>query len=426
MKKILSGAMILILLLLFAATYVCSSRTEAVFKAEIERINQNYSGLLQVELVDYRRGLLLSEAKTRLDMRGESLLLEHQLRHFPWMVRALSRVDAAATTADPVERQFLEQLQLQTDVSLDGAADSRFELPQLTISAEGSELQLQGLSFSTRLEAGLNAGMIDFRLQQLSLNEPGVGELQVAGMQLQSDFRDLQGIPLGSGMLQLERLTLTPGVGDVFALQGLSYQVVSEQSAATLNSSAELRLTGLQLGGERFHEGRLVLKIVGIEADAARRVQQELRQLQRELYNQQTDPLLLQLRVAGLYSQLLSKGVSLSLEQLSLQGDPGALQGEGRFEVTQSASGGVLQALNGLQGQLQLQLDQALFSSVFRLADELQHPGRKTNRAVLNEQAEQLAGALVQKGILTRQAGAYRLDFSLAQGTALLNGQPAF
>ena len=426
MKKILSGVMVLILVLLFAATYVCSSRTETVFKAEIEQLNKEYPGLLTLELVDYQRGLLVSEARTRLDIRGESLLLVHQLRHFPWMVRALSRVDAEASTDDPVERRLLEQLQLQTDVALDGAVDSRFELPQLTISEAGSELKLRGLNFAAQLEAGLKAGVVDFRLQQLSLIEPGAGTLQLAGMKLQSDLHDLQGLPLGSGTLQLEQLRLSPAAGDAFALQGLSYQVATAQSGATLSSRVELLLSGLQLGGERFHDGQLVLKIAGIKVEAARRLHQEARQLQREFENRQTDPLLLQLRLAGLYSQLLRKGVSLSLERLSLRGEPGELQGQGRFELTQAEDGASLQGVNGLQGQLQLQLDQALFSSGFRLIDALQHQGRKTNRAVLNEQAEQLAGALVQKGVLVRQPGGYRLDFSLAQGQALLNGRPAF
>ena len=426
MKKILSGVMILILVLLFVATYVCSSRTETVFKAEIERLNQNYPGLLQLELIDYQRGFLVSEAKTRLELRGESLLLLHQLRHFPWMVRVNSWIDAAASTDDPVERRLLEQLQLQTDVSLDGAADSRFELPQLTISEGETELQLQGFCFSTQLETGLNAGTIDFRLQQLTVTEAGAGTLQLVGMQLQSDFRDLQGLPLGRGMLQLEQLTLTPGAGDPFALQGVNYQVATEQAADSLSSRVELQLADLQLGGEHFHDGRLVLNLAGVNVEVARRLQQEVQQLQRDYSRQPTDPLLLQLQLVGLYSQLLSEGVSLSLEQLSLQGDPGELQGEGRFELTQAAGAGGLQSLNGLQGQLQLQLDQDFFSSGFRLVDALQRQGRKTNRAVLNEQAEQLAGALVQKGILVRQAGGYRLDFSVAQGQALLNGQAAF
>ena len=45
--------------------------------------------------------------------------------------------------------------------------------------------------------------------------------------------------------------------------------------------------------------------------------------------------------------------------------------------------------------------------------------------ALLAEQAEQIAGGLVQKGILTRQDGdKFRVDFSWAGGQGILNGEP--
>ena len=48
---------------------------------------------------------------------------------------------------------------------------------------------------------------------------------------------------------------------------------------------------------------------------------------------------------------------------------------------------------------------------------------RNDNAAVLNEQAEQFSGGLVQKGIFVRQDGLFMLDFTDNNGQNRLNGK---
>jgi len=425
MKKVFSALMVLILLVLFAATFYCSSRTETVFKAQVEQLNQDYPGLLRVELLDYQRGLLVSEARTRIEVQRETLVLQHQIRHFPWKVQAVSRVATGTELAVKLaEQDLLEQLQLQTDIALDGAAISHFDLPELTITDGDTELQLHGLSFSANLASGMSGGVLKIQLADLAMTEANE-TLQLEQLQLISEFIDQGGLPIGRGELQLGSFTVKSVDGGGMELSGLNYSLATELENEQLASRLELALGSLRVGGETFSAGELKLALAGIDAAAAREIQQEARAVQADLLNPQTEPLLLQLQLFGLYSQLFQEGLSLSLERLSLQGGDGLLQGSGRFELQEmSAATGGLMSLEALTGQFHLEFEQSLFSAGFRALDNLQRSGQKSNPAVLNEQAEQLTGALLQKGFLTRRDGVYQLDVTIEQGRAALNGRP--
>ena len=115
----------------------------------------------------------------------------------------------------------------------------------------------------------------------------------------------------------------------------------------------------------------------------------------------------------------------MGVPQLALRSGDGVMQGQGRFELPVTPVSG-LQAFSAIQGRFQLDIDRSFFATGFRLLDKLQNEGKTAlNRAVLAEQAEQLAGGLLQKGLLARHPdGGYRIDFSLEQGQGSLNGKP--
>ena len=70
-----------------------------------------------------------------------------------------------------------------------------------------------------------------------------------------------------------------------------------------------------------------------------------------------------------------------------------------------------------------LEFNRPLFAAGYRFYDKFR-TGKNENIAVLNEQAEQLAGGLVQKGILTRESGNLSLNFLFSHGQKTLNGKP--
>lgn len=421
MRKIFSGLMILTLVVLFVATYLCSQKTEEVFKAQVDELNSYYGGILQVELLDYRRGLLVSEVKTRLSLSQQVLPLQHQIRHFPWKVRVLTQV---AAYSESVDMLALEQLKLQTDVSLKGDSQSRLVLPELNFSDGKLNLQLQGLRFGCRLDGHLSEGQIDVQLGGLTFAEPGGAQFVLGGVSLQSKFVDMQGLPLGGGVVQVERFAWQADGQADFELKDLRYTADSRLEQEMYASGFDLQLGALKLGGETFTDGQLQLQVAGLDGATIRQVQASARQLQAELIGQQVDPLILQLQLLGLYSQLLEKGLTFSLSHLELRTTDGLLQGNGRLALQGfDLSGGNLAAFEQLSARFQLDLDQPVFAAGFRAWDFFQHPESKRNAAVQDELAGQLAGGLVQKGILVRKDGGYRLDFSVDRGEAKLNGK---
>ncbi|WP_303722964.1 DUF945 family protein [Malonomonas rubra] len=417
MRKILSGLMILMLVVLFATTYLCSSKTEQVFKAQVEELNNIYAGLLQVELLDYQRGLFVSKAKTQLTLQQQVFPLQHQIRHFPWKVSMLTVFGEGSEQAT-----IMEKLQLHTDVTLDGNSQTHLVWPEVKFTDGKVELQLQGLRLDCRLDGELSAGEIVARLDGLDISEPGA-RFAISGIKLKSQFFDLQGVPRGAGELMVGRLAGQADGRPGFELKDLTYRADSRLEQETLSSSLELLLGELKLGGETFTDGRLQLKVGELDVATIRQVQASVRQLQAELIGQQIDPLILQLQLLGLYSRLLEKGVTLSLPQLALRTAEGRLQGSGRLTLQGiDLTGGSLPAFEQLTGSFQFELDKPVFAAGFRAWNYLQNPQRKNNATVLDELAGQLAGGLVQKGIFSRNDGGYRLDFSIDRGEAVLNG----
>lgn len=62
-----------------------------------------------------------------------------------------------------------------------------------------------------------------------------------------------------------------------------------------------------------------------------------------------------------------------------------------------------------------------VFAAAYRYYDKFRS-GRNENVAVLNEQAEQFVGGLVQKGVFVRKDGIFQLDFTCIDGQKRLNG----
>lgn len=429
MRKILSSLMVLILLALFATTYFCSGRTEDAFNAQVKQLNLSYPGVLQVELVEYQRGLLVSEVQTRLTLQQrDPLALHHQIRHFPWGITMVTRLakDSALVT-EFAELLPLEQLQLQTDVGLDGASKTSFKLPSLTLDDETGRVQLQGLLLDLALNGQLSGGELNFQLETLQVQNSGEVEIILSGVQLDSQFAEQQELPLGSGELRIEHLTIRSENRPAFELSELRYETSSSLQNERLATELNLTLAGMSLAGESISDGQLQLQLSGIDAAAVRELQKSAQQLQADLLNQQVDPLILQLQMLGLYSQLFTEGLTLTLNRLVLRTEDGALLGKGELmlqEIDRTEASPL--AFDQLKGQFQLDIDRSVFVAGFRLFASLQRSGQSPrNPAVAAELAEQFAGGLVQKGILSRREdGGYRIEVSVEHGLGSLNGQP--
>ncbi|NOQ41770.1 MAG: DUF945 family protein [Desulfuromusa sp.] len=421
MKKILSILMAVTIVVLFILTWYCSHKTEQHFTAQIAAINQASPELINVELINYQRKLFTANAATAVSIRGEEKLsFNHQIRHFVWGVKIITTLAPDSALAKEIVTQVpLDQLQLITDFSLLGASKSRFILPQLTFQDDSVNLEITGFSIGWDLSADLTMGNFVCLLDNLQLQQVDQGELNLANLRISTQMTDLQDSPLGNGELQLEKLRLIRSGRPAIEFQNIQYRGQTNLNQGLFSGTAELDFARLLLAEETLSDGRLKLTLAGIDADLLRSIQQTGEQLQLKALNQQNSPLELQLQLLGLYTELLNSGATLTLEELSLSTDNGKINGNGVLSLLkESTSESSFFSLDNITANFQLEIDRDAFVTGYRLLNNLQSAeGKYQNPAVLAEQAEQIAGGLVQKGIFVRQdEDTYHLDFSWAEG----------
>ena len=427
MKKILSVLMVLILMVLFTLTWYCSYITEQHFAAQVTAINQVSPELIKVELKTYQRKLFASAAETIIKIGGEEVRFNHQIRHFIWGVKMITTLALDSALAKEIATRIpLEQLLLTTDFSFLGGSKSRFILPSLKFQDNGDSLEITGFSAGWDLNGDLTMGNFVCLLDSLQLQQTDQGELKLANLRISTQMTDLQDIPLGNGTLQLEKLQLVGRERQAIEVHNIHYRGQTDLTQGLFSGTAELGFDQLLLAGETVSDGRLKLTLSGIDAGLLRAIQQSSEQLQQQALDQQSSPLELQLQLLEFYTELLNSGGTLTLEELSLQTDNGELKGNGDLSLLkESAAESLLFPLENITANFQLEIDRGAFVTGYRLFNNLQSAeGQYQNPAVLAEQAEQIAGGLVQKGIFTRQEGdKFRIDFSWAEGQGKLNGE---
>lgn len=422
MRKIIASLLIIPLLLLLGVGYYNSIKTEAAYRAQLEQLNRNYPGLLQLQLVDYQRGLLVSKAQLSLQIQNQQpLVLTQQLRQLPWGLTITTRLaDASPLALELAERLPLADLQLVSEIALSGASKTSFALPVADFELEDGRMSFKDLRFSCQLDGQLSNAVLSLQLGQLELQDQQ-SRILLSGFDFNSQFTENQGLPLGDGELTLARFSGNAAAQPAFDLKGLRYQVATRLDGDKLSTALLLSVAELALLHEKFTAAELKLTLTGLKAATLREIQRSAKQLQADLLAGQVEPFLLQLQLFSLYAQLLQDGLSLKLERLALQAETGSLHAQGGVSLVGS---GPL-SFDRLKADLLLELDAGAFAALFRLFDSLQRQGQPAeNRAVLTEQAEQLAEAFIQKGLLSRSAGGYRSELKIEQGAAVLNGSP--
>ena len=421
--------MVLTIFILFSLTWYCSQKTEQLFNDQITAISQaSPAELVKVELVDYQRKLFASKAETAVSINGgKEVRLNHQIRHFVWGIEMITTLSPDSALAKNVTTNFPhDPLQLTTDFSLLGASKSRFILPQFQIEDESGNLKITGFSAGWDLNSDLTMGNFVCFLDNLQLQLADQGELNLANLRISIQITDVQEAPLGNGTLHLEKLQLIGDEKPAIEFKNLQYRGETDLTQGLFSSTAELSFPQLTLAGETLSDGRIKLTLSGIDAELLQDLQQTAGNLQQQALDQQSNPLELQLRLFGLYSELLNSGITLTLEQLFLNTANGGLSGTGSLALLkESVVKGSLFSLEAIKANFQMEIDHGAFVTGYQLFNNLQSSGDNyQNKTVLAEQAEQISGGLIQKGIFTRQAGdRFHMDFSLVDGKGRLNGK---
>ena len=431
MKKILSMLMVLTLIVMFALTWYCSRKTEQLFMDQVNALNQAVPALIKVDLQNYQRKLFSSTAQTTFHIQGKkevSFNLNHQIRHFIWGVKIITVLEDAPELANSIETTVpLDEIQLITDISLQGGSKSALELPQLSFMGDGETLTVTGFKVNWNLNNDLTAGDFTCLFKGLIFQQGTREILNLDNLQIFSQVTGLQEVPLGSGKMSLGRLKLEqPGMIPI-EFQDIQYQGLTELTQGDFSGTFDLNFARLLLAEEALSKGRIKLTLSGVDTELLKSLQQTARELQLKALDPQANPLELQIQLLGLYSKIFNSGITLSLEEVSLQSGDGGIKGSGVLTLVEdSASGGLFSPLENVNAKFQLDIDRTAFVTGYQILHSLQSAGvENQNPAVLAEQAEQIAGGLVQKGVFVRQDGDnFHVDFAWDEGLGTLNGEP--
>lgn len=423
MKKILSTLMVLTLITLFAMTWYSSRKTEQIFTEQITAINQISPEIVKVDLQHYQRRLFSSQAVTVVSIKGkERMKLHHQIRHFVWgvkMVTSLAKESELAAVLAP------DQLHLTTDFNLQGASQTKLNVPEISFQDAKGSLKITGLQAHLDFNENLSKGTFNCQIDSLHVQQADQTELDLSNLSISSQMTDLQDIPLGSGELLLEKLNMSVQGQPTVELHTIRYQGKTDLVQNSYKGDATITFAELLLADETVGQGELKLTLSDIDTELLRSLQQTTKKLQTVALNQQSSSFELQLQLLGLYTELLHSGITLTLEKLSLHSGDDQIIGNGTLTLLKKTTAGrTFLSLQNIKGAFQLDIDHGAFVTGYRLFNKLRFgTDQKQNSAVLAEQAEQIAGGLLQKGIFIRQTGdKFHLDFSLSEGQGTLNG----
>ncbi len=429
MKKIISSLLVLTIIALFSLTWYCSHQTQLIFTEQVSTSNQALAEFGKIELIDYQRNLFTSTAKTAVSLSGgEEIRFNHQVRHFVWGVKMVTTLAPNTTLTDKMTSIVpLEELQIITDFSLTGASESQLIIPEITFEEEGSHIGIAGLSVGWNLNNDMTTGGVVFHLDHFQFKQDGQGGLSLSNLKLMSQITDVKEVPLGNGELQLGSLQITKQNKPVILCEDIHYKGKTELNQGSYNSLAELNIENLLLGKESFNKGQLKFSISGMESKKLRSLMQTAQQLQQQSLEIQGNSNELQLQLLSFYTQLFDSGVTLTLDKLSLQTEGGKFNGTGKLTLlNHPARENMPFFLGNLAGALRLIIDRGAFVTGYRFLNNLNIvEDDYQNPAILAEQAEQLAGGLIQKGIFVPKGkDHYLLDFTWSEGSGKINGVP--
>ncbi|ABA89939.1 protein of unknown function DUF945 [Syntrophotalea carbinolica DSM 2380] len=430
MKKIVIIVGALLVAGLLGATWYSSFQAEKIFAAQAEKTGELYGPAVKVSLDDYTKGLLQSEARTSVVLgKAVPLHLLHKVTHLPWGAKVVTTVNQEAYDEQGLAEIGaylpLEQLQMVSHFGLTGNSDMRMNIPVMETDRDGLRIRLQGLEMNGSLNAGMDDGDFDFKVASMQVRTPEIQDLTFDGFHGFFNYREQGGFPLGEGVLQLDKILLNREGVAGYELNGLSYRFNSTLTDRTLNQYVDVAFADLAVAGEACSNGRLKFEITGMDADAARALQEVYGSMSAEaLAGSDVDPFLIQLQIMSKTVELLQKGMHFKLETLALETAGGNIHAQGFVDVeNMQQENRPAFDVKGVRAGATVYFDADAFVSGYRLVSAMQ--GEQFSAEDLSSQAASLAQSLVSEGILVKtENNGLEAELSFAEGKASLNGKP--
>lgn len=430
MKKTTIVVAGLIIAAMFGATCYSSVKTERVFVAQTEKMREFYGAMLEVSLDDYERGIFQARAKTSVRVgQATPVHMLHRITHLPWGARVVTTVDQTAYTDEALAaisgRLPLDQLKIVCHFGITGSSDAKMEIPAIVMEQGGAKISLVGVGLTGGLNAAMDRGDFDVRIENLQIRTPDAKDCTIAGLRYSGTYREVDGFPLGEGSLQLDEVQAMHGEVVTHALKKVICSINSTLTDQTLNEYVDLSFEKMAILDASCSNGQLKFDITGMDADSVRAI--------RDVYHASSataqggaavDPVMMQLQVMSKSMELLQKGMHFRLETLRAESANGTISSEGFVDLKKRTEEGIPSFdLKSIEAQVTLHFDEGAFADGYNLVSALR--GNRRPAEDLSLQAETLSQALLAQGVLVQDGDAGLVaELAFAGGKASLNGKP--
>jgi len=476
MKRIV-GMLVLLVVIVFASYFITGLVTENTLKKNLGTFNQ--TSLLSVELTEYHRGLLSSDAQLTWHMKtpekivqqedGRSLIIPPKsyvfdmpltIWHGPVIFQKghvrlrLAMADGELVLPEDYLKEFQEhftsnstqpRLMLHALVTYVNKTKLELELPGFKLFSKEAE----NTSHIKQVKwLGMHSTVVFTPRHTRMQGEINVDGLQMAGEQLQLMFEKLtssydmyqnkHGLYLGEASLHIPVLNFTNQDVATLQLKQVDFSSNSDVEHERFASNMHVAFESLVIDQKKYGPAELNLSVQNLDAEVLANLNNQAHQLQQAGMNRAgAQQALLSLLPEVL--KLLSQGAIFEISQFEFGLPDGMIHASLRLAFPETKADATLQLLSSIDGAGQFTIPAAYVKSLFvrsykkKLHKALQHADAPvitdiTEPVNLDQQAVQQAAQkmadLIQAGALQSKERDYVLDLKLSDGRLLVNGHP--
>jgi uncharacterized protein YdgA (DUF945 family) len=447
-----------------ASPWWLGARAERLYRSELASWSQ--PGQVRIEILEYRRGWLRSEARIRVVLesleaaaaaQGETrlagwsrLLQTDRIHHGP-----LPLVGAALGLGGyrPALAVIDSAVGLEADAS-EGAEPTPFLKARTVLGFRGTAVSALR---SDPVEAAVPLGTVRWEGMSGAIEWPGdaraAGTLESPGFSLAAEgtdvrlqaieasfdlHRGVEGLVLGDYSVSAGRMAGSWAEGGSFSLDGLTAETSAFAAGEVVHGSTSLAVEAIAAGGETFGPASLDLAVRNLDARSVARWQALGGEMQRLAEDPEALTALLEREGRALAPALLSRSPEVEITALRFRGPDGevsaraGLSFDGVGPVDLDAPRTLLpriraQAEAKVPAALALRL--ALPQGERQVAAQeaagrwrAQSPEERAQR--VEKTAAQLLAGLVAQGLLEFDGGYYAVAARWAEGGLAVNGMP--
>ncbi|MBR0566400.1 DUF945 family protein [Azoarcus sp. L1K30] len=336
---VMAGALGAAAVVVAAANFVIGGKVEAGFRSSVDAM---CAGALQVQVLDYRRGVFGAEARTTwtIDDGDETITfsVDHHIDQGVFAAGSAARIHSTLIMPAAFERslgavlQGRAALEVATVVGWRGDLFNRISSPGFKGAAgAGLSVDWGGIDGELNLGAGQSQARGRIVMPKLDIRDADGSALTIEHLafDLDSSRSKQYRFWTGSSSLSLDRAVFSARSGqDSFVLGGLKIASLIALDGDLVNMSVDFRVSNLSGGGETVDELGLAFAAERIDAaalDAISRRAEEVRRADSDIEMQRVAVLEV---VSQQLPAMLGRAPAIELKRL------GASLGEGRAEMS--------------------------------------------------------------------------------------------